>query len=244
MKNIRSNNYATRNASISKLFNLPHDEPRLNQFYHAKINGLLAKFGDDSDIEVEDYAIKSIEQAQSILRRENPPKGSNSRFAIEELIMDARDTLTVRCPDVDLPADIMATVRSSYYDYLPGEDEPEIESEDEYDDDEFSDEDVSGIRSECDQRKFDNEQHIGNDDKRTFENGQEVDNSFQRNEIDNGSGNCDQLNNDKSFADSESSRDQLNLDNGDVDESNAADNSNLSSGKSLAYRESILDMSV
>jgi hypothetical protein len=123
------------------------NEPLLCLYHRAQICGLLAKHGDDADVEVADYAMESIDYAQDIIAEENLPVGTNARQAIEDLILDARDTLKRRCQDIQLPEDIMASVwsqpRSRTHDDFDEDDDEEEEEEDEDVDVDLEDDDES-----------------------------------------------------------------------------------------------------
>ena len=119
LKTIVSSNWEKRSAAIDKIFTLL-DAPHLSKYHRAQICSLLAKHGDEPDLEIAEYAIMTVELAQGILRSEKPRKGSCVRQAIEDLILDARDTLKIRCPDVQVPEDIMEPIK-------PVEAEPELE---------------------------------------------------------------------------------------------------------------------
>lgn len=82
----------------------------MSVYHRARICGLLAKHGDEGDVEVTEYAIRCISHAQDILRNEELSDCSNARQAMVDLIMDARETLMVRSPDIDIPKDIMEAI--------------------------------------------------------------------------------------------------------------------------------------
>lgn len=132
-----------------------HEAPHLSLYHRARICGLLAKHGDDADIEVADYAMECISHAQSILRHESPQEGSNAWQALEDLILDARETIQARCPEVQIPADILANVQGEGFDV------------DEYD--EWHDEEDGSDSEECDEdgdgEGDENEDQEGNDEQ-------------------------------------------------------------------------------
>ncbi|KIN04963.1 hypothetical protein OIDMADRAFT_25571 [Oidiodendron maius Zn] len=178
LKTIASPNWNKRSLAIDKIFTLLHDAPHLSKYHRAQICSLLAKHGDEADLEITEYAIKTVELAQAILQHEKPRTGSCARQAIEDLILDARDTLKIRCPEVGIPEDVMEPIRyvelkesrnvqDSVFEegedngkYIPaGEDgsEDEDDESDSDDDDEEQEEDSSDDCDEEDQDENSNQ---------------------------------------------------------------------------------------